>query len=127
MDLKVIFLLGVLVTNLPTEPPEQYLVSEEIDTVVGFYFRNYAVLSDRINYRTARQIVTIAQDHLDGYYVDANQYPLFYWFDANGDGDLNDPGEMFIDREMHGCGCDIKPYQTSRYASGNSDQITVKP
>jgi hypothetical protein len=58
MDLKIIFMLGLLITNLPTEPPDQYLVSEDIDTVVGLYFRNYAVLSDRVNYRTARQIMT---------------------------------------------------------------------
>jgi hypothetical protein len=58
------------------------------------------LLSDRINYRTARQIVTIVQDHLDADYVDASQYPLFYWFDANGDGDLNDPGEMLVQESL---------------------------
>ena len=117
MDLKIIFLLGLLITNLPTEPPDQYLVSEDIDTVVGLYFRNYAVLSDRVNYRTARLIMTIAQEDLDRDYVDASQSPLFYWFDANGDGDYDDPGEMFVDQQSRGCGCDIKPYQGPLLAS----------
>jgi len=120
MDLKIIFLLGMLVTNLPTEPPDQYLVSEDIDTVAGLYFRNYAVLSNRVNYRTARQIMSIAQEHLESDDIDVSQYPLFYWFDANGDGDYDDPGEMFIDQHMRGCGCDIKPYEGPLLASVNS-------
>lgn len=113
MDLKIFFLLGALVTGLPAEPSDRYLVSEEADNSVGLYFRSYAVLSDRVNYITARQIFVSGIGPDGSYYVETVAFPLFYWFDWNGDGDFNDEGEMFIDPETTGCGCNIKPYYSN--------------
>ncbi len=109
MDLKILFLLGVLVTGLPAEPPEKFLVNEHADFSVGLYFREYAVLSHSVNYITARQIVGINMDELKNSRVETIKYPLFYLFDWNGDGAFEN-GEMFVDREVEGHGTDIIPY-----------------
>ncbi len=109
MDLKILFLLGVLVTNLPAEPPEKFLVNEQVDLVVGLYTRNYAVLSETINYITVRQIVRIDMDEFTGSWVETIEYPLFYLFDWDGDGAFED-GEMFVDSKVEGQRSDIIPY-----------------
>jgi len=108
MDLKILFILGVFASGLPAEPPEEFLVNAEVDNSTGFYVREYAVLSDQINYVTARQIVF--QEEPSDFWIDTVKYPLFYWFDWNGDGYFGE-GEMFIDRKVEGCVCDIQPYQ----------------
>jgi hypothetical protein len=76
---------------------------------------NHAIL--RAGESLQQRLPITAQDDLDRDYVDASQYPLFYWFDANGDGDYDDAGEMFVDQQSRGCGCDIKPYQGPLLAS----------
>ncbi len=109
MDLKILFLLGVLVAGLPSEPPEKFLVHEQADLSVGLYFREYAVLSETINYVTARQIVSIDMNEHNSSLVETIKYPLFYWFDWNGDGAFVN-GEMFIDSRVEGRRSDITPY-----------------
>lgn len=113
MDLKILFLLGVLVTGLPAEPPEKFLVDEHADFSVGLYFREYAVLSHSVNYITARQIVGLANsigtDEFKTSQVETIKYPLFYLFDWNGDGAFEN-GEMFVDRKVEGHRADIIPY-----------------
>lgn len=101
MDIKILFLLGVLVSYLPAEPSEQYLVKEEVDTVVGFYFREYAVLSNgQVNYRTARQLPQLGFDDY-AYSIAASSKPLFYWFDCNQNGTF-DEDEIWIDSNTDG-------------------------
>lgn len=109
MDLKILFLLGVLVTNLPAEPPEKFLVNEYVDFAVGLYFKEYAVLKNTVNYVTARQIVGIGKNEFTDSQVETIKNPLFYWFDFSGDGSFDD-GEMYIDKKVMGCSCDIVPY-----------------
>ena len=108
-DLKIIFLLGLLGVGLPEEPPKEYLVKEKVDLSVGLYFREYAVLSESVNYITARQIVAIGRTDYGHSVVETIKYPLFYWFDWNQDGTFGD-GEQFVDREVLGQSDDIVPY-----------------
>ena len=115
MDLKILFLLGALVTGLPDEPTEEYLVNEDVNISTGFYIRDYAVLSGKVNYRTARQIIRFNHNEYENTVVETVENPLFYWFDWNGDGDFLDPGEMFVDRLVEGCSCDIVPYYPLTY------------
>ena len=106
MDLKILFILGVLTSSLPAEPENQYVVNEYINGSTGLYIREYAVLSKTINYITARQITEITRDA-----VKTVGFPLFYWFDWNGDGVFSN-GEMYVDRRVEGCACDIEVYHS---------------
>ncbi len=92
---------------LPQEPGDEYLVNEEVDVVVGFYIREYSTAGNGItDYRTARQILRSEFDESWNSVVQAVEFPLFYWYDENQDGHF----EMWIDRKVEGCRCDIVPY-----------------
>ncbi len=106
MDLKILFLLGVLTSGLPAEPPEQYLIAEYINGSTGLLIKEYAVLSKTVNYITARQILFSTHEG-----VETVEYPLFYWFDWNGDSVFSE-GEMYVDTEVKGCGCDVREYHS---------------
>ena len=94
--------------ELPAEPDEQYLVRENVNYVTGFYTREYSLAGNGIlDYRTARQILHSEYHAYSDTVVEAKEYPLFYWYDADQDGHFL----MWIDREVEGCRCDIVPYR----------------
>ncbi len=103
MDVKIFFLLGWLVTNLPAEPPEQYLTKEYVDNDIGMYFREYSIdNNDKVNYMTARHVPTIGMEKYDDTdAIIADEHPLFYWFDWNCNGKF-DPDELWKDEEEKG-------------------------
>ncbi len=93
---------------LPQEPADEYLVNEDVNIFVGFYYREYSLAQNGIvDYRTARQILLSEYDEYYSTVVEAKEYPLFYWYDDNQDGEF----EMWIDRKVEGCPCDIVRYQ----------------
>lgn len=107
MDIKILFLLGAIALNLPSEPSEQYLIKERFDTIGGFYYREYSILTDnkRINYMTMRRLQIILPE--DDTIVYADVYPFMYWFDWNDNGKF-EPDEIWIDKEVKGI--DVKLY-----------------
>ena len=97
----------VLAHPLPHEPGEERLVNEDVDIGVGFYFREYSLAQNGIiDYRTARQILSSEYDKHKKPVVQAKKFPLFYWYDEDQDGQF----EMWIDRKVEGCLCDIVRY-----------------
>ena len=95
---------------LPKEPKEEYLVNEEINSIAGLYYREYSLTGNGvINYRTARQIILSEYNEFWNSVVHTIEYPLFYWYDSNGDGQL----EMWVDQKVEGCSCDIVPYEAA--------------
>ncbi len=110
--IAVILLIGAwagpaLAKELPVEPDERYLVSEDVNYFTGFYTREYSLAGNGIvDYRTARQILLSEYNEYLDPIVQTNEFPLFYWYDADQDGHFL----MWIDREVEGCRCDILPY-----------------
>ena len=51
--------------------------------------------------------------------VQTEEFPLFYWYDANHDGEF----EMWIDRQVEGCPCDIERYDAEGQAQ-SAHQLT---
>ncbi len=95
-------------TPLPKEPGDDYLLNEEVNTFVGFYIREYSLARNGIvDYRTARQIVGFELDERRNTTLQTKNFPLFYWYDEDQDGRF----EMWVDRKVEGCPCDITPYQ----------------
>jgi hypothetical protein len=99
---------GAWAATLPSEPSEEYLVNEDVNIVTGFYFREYSLARDGVvDYRTARQILQAEYNEYWNTVVEAEDFPLFYWYDADHTGTF----EMWVDRNVEGCTCDIVPYQ----------------
>ena len=95
---------------LPVEPHEDHLVNEDVNIVAGLYYREYSLRKNGvIDYRTARQIVLSEYNELWNSVVHAIEHPLFYWYDSDGDGQL----EMWVDQKVEGCFCDIVPYEAT--------------
>ena len=93
---------------LPEEPGDDFLVNEEIDTFVGFYVREYSLTQNGVvDYRTARQILGLGLTDNRDTELETKNFPLFYWYDEDQDGRF----EMWVDRKVEGCRCDITPYQ----------------
>ena len=111
--IAVILLIGAwaglaLAQELPVEPEEQFLVSEDVNYFTGFYTREYSLAGNGIvDYRTARQVLHSEYHAYSDPVVETKEYPLFYWYDVDQDGHF----AMWIDREVEGCRCDIVPYQ----------------
>ena len=100
---------AVFAADLPQEPGDEYLISEDVNIFTGFYIREYSLGRNGVaDYRTARQILLSQYNEYWNSVVEAEEFPLFYWFDANEDGRF----EMWIDRKVEGCPCDIVPYRT---------------
>ncbi len=96
-----------LAGSLPPEPGEEYLINEDVNTVVGFYYREYSLGRDGIvDYKTARQILSAEYSEEWNTIVETKEFPLFYWYDADHDGQFG----MWIDRRVEGCPCDIVRY-----------------
>ncbi len=94
-------------TDLPLEPGEGALMREDVNIVTGFYIREYSLAGDGlVDYRTARQILLSEHNQYWNTVVQAREFPLFYWYDADKDGHF----EMWVDRKVEGCPCDIVPY-----------------
>ncbi len=99
----------VLANPLPHEPGDKYLVNEVVDASVGLHFREYSLAHNGvIDYRTARQVLFSGYDEFKNIIVESKEFPLFYWFDENHDGQF----EMWVDRRVEGCSCDIVRYQS---------------
>lgn len=106
----VVFLMGAQTTwaqQPPTEPEDDYLVNEDVNIVTGLYIREYSLAQNgRVDYKTARQIIISEYNEYWNSVVTTLEYPLFYWIDADHDGDFN----MYVDRHGDGVPSDIVPY-----------------
>lgn len=92
---------------LPPEPDDALLINEDVNVINGLYTREYSLSGDEIiDYKTARQIVNFYHNDYGNTVVDTSAFPLFYWYDANHDGEFN----MWVDQKVEGCACDIVPY-----------------
>jgi hypothetical protein len=82
--------------SLPNEPGEELLVAQSSDTIIGLLFRDYSLRGNgQVDYRTARHILGISYDDPASEEPDVALFPLFYWYDANQDGQW----EMWVDRD----------------------------
>ena len=96
-----------LAGNLPPEPAEKYLINEDVNIITGLYTREYSLDGTGIvDYKTARQIVLSEYNEYWNTVVDVIEFPLFYWHDADHNGTF----DMWVDRKVEGCTCDIYPY-----------------
>ena len=92
----------------PHEPSEVFLVNEDVNVITGLYIREYSLSGDgTVDYKTARQIILSYYNEYWNSVVETKEFPLFYWHDANHDGDF----EMWVDRQVEGCPCDIHRYE----------------
>ena len=110
--LSAFFVMGswCYASVLPTEPNEDYLVSEDVNSIAGLYYREYSLAGNGVSdYRTARQIILSEYNEFWNSVVHTIEHPLFYWYDSNGDGQL----EMWVDQKVEGCSCDIVPYEAT--------------
>ncbi len=97
-----------LAEPLPHEPGDADLIREEIDGSVGLYFREYSLARNGIvDYRTARQLLFSEPDVQNASGVQAETFPLFYWYDGDQDGQF----EMWVDQRVEGCRCDFVRYE----------------
>lgn len=93
----------------PKEPVEAYLINEDVNIITGLYPREYSLNGNGVvDYMIARQIILSEYNEYWNSVVETREYPLFYWYDENGDGEF----EMWVDQKVEGCPCDIYPYQT---------------
>lgn len=109
-----VFMLGMtgsgLAGGLPQEPSEEYLIAEDVNIITGLYTREYSLNGTKVvDYKTARQIILSYYNEYWNSVVETKEFPLFYWHDANHDGDF----EMWVDQKVEGCSCDITPYQAT--------------
>lgn len=118
MDLKVFFILGVLVSNLPSEPTEEYLIKDYVDTFIGLYFREYSIDNHgAVNYVTARHVPSVIYESPeDNDKIFADEHPLFYWFDWNQNGKF-DVDEQWKDEEE--LGVHVIPFMGTVSNKGN--------
>ena len=97
-----------LAGDLPAEPDEKFMISEDVNIVSGLYTREYSLKDNGIvDYRTARQIIISEYNEYWNSVVHTKDYPLFYWYDDDQDGQF----DMWVDRNVEGCRCDIVPYE----------------
>ncbi|MGB2723152.1 MAG: hypothetical protein WBC46_01190, partial [Nitrospira sp.] len=74
-------------SSLPNEPGEELLVAQSSDTINGLLFRDYSLRGNgQVDYRTARHILGSSSDDPASEEPDVALFPLFYWYDANQDG-----------------------------------------
>ncbi|GJL52751.1 MAG: hypothetical protein NPIRA01_39780 [Nitrospirales bacterium] len=113
LSLAMFFFLSFTVARstwaqlLPTEPEEDYLVNEDVNIVTGLYTREYSLQQDgRVDYKTARQIIISEYNEYWNSVVTTKEFPLFYWIDADHDGEFN----MYVDQQVEGRPSDIVPY-----------------
>jgi len=86
-------------SSLPNEPGEELLVAQSSNTIIGLLFRDYSLRGNgQVDYRTARHILGISYDDPASEEPDVALFPLFYWYDANQDGQW----EMWVDRDETG-------------------------
>ncbi len=75
--------------DLPPEPSEAFLVREHANMLIGLYFREYSLPGNGIiDYRTARQILLAEYNEHWDTVGETKAYPLFYWYDADQDGEF---------------------------------------
>lgn len=87
------------IQSIPDEPGEDLLVEQSYDTIAGLLFREYSLRGNgQVDYRTARQIMGISYDDPATEALDVTSYPIFYWYDAEQDGQW----EMWVDRDGAG-------------------------
>jgi len=120
--LRALIVGGVLVASLaspgfggslPQEPSEEHLLDEDVNIITGFYTREYSLTrTGVVDYRTARQILLSEYNEYWNTVVQTEEFPLFYWYDADHDGKF----EMWIDRQVEGCPCDIERYDAEGQA-----------
>ena len=92
---------------LPSEPGDDVLINQTYDAVVGLLFRDYSLQGNgHVDYRTARHILSISYDDPTSEEPDVAEFPLFYWYDA----DQNGQWAMWVDREETGRQIDAVRY-----------------
>ena len=96
--------------ELPTEPNEDYLVNERVNSIAGLYYREYSLAGNGvIDYKTARQIILSEYNEFWNSVVYTKEHPLFYWHDSDQDGQF----DMWVDKKVEGCLCDVVPYEAT--------------
>ena len=99
--------------SLPQEPSEEHLLDEDVNIITGLYTREYSLTgTEVVDYRTARQILLSEYNEYWNTVVQTEEFPLFYWYDADHDGKF----EMWIDRQVEGRPCDIERYDAEGQA-----------
>lgn len=94
----------------PQEPDNGHLITEDVNIITGLYTREYSLNQDGVvDYKTARQIVISEYNQYWDTVVETREYPLFYWYDPEHDGQFT----MWIDQGGHGCSCDFVPYNAT--------------
>ena len=92
----------------PSEPSEDHLINEDVNIITGLYTRAYSLQGNGVvDYKTARQIVISEYNAYWNTVAHTKEYPLFYWYDANQDGEF----DMWVDQKVEGCSCDIVLYE----------------
>ncbi|GJL63011.1 MAG: hypothetical protein NPIRA04_16650 [Nitrospirales bacterium] len=103
-------LTNIVYAAPPLEPEDEYLVNEEVNNIVGLYFREYSLKKNGVvDYKTARQIIVSEYNEFWNTVVHTKEHPLFYWYDRNQDGQT----DMWVDQKVEGCSCDIILYEAT--------------
>jgi hypothetical protein len=94
-------------TEIPKEPDEDHLVREDVNIILGLYYREYSLKQDGIvDFKTARQILISEYNEHWNTVVETKEWPLFYWVDEDRDGEF----DHYVDQEVQGHHKDIIPY-----------------
>lgn len=117
---------------LPTEPEEfdRREVDAYYDWRNNLFFRVFKLesMEAKPNYMTARRTYKVSVNEY-GYEVAMTfPYPLFYWFDLDGDGEFEPAkGEMWIDIEEDGLNGNEKLYDPMSPAPGPRGPMPIPP
>lgn len=98
--------------ELPQEPPiinndplgNPLVLDATYDWRQNFFYIFYDLYKNgNMNYMTARRVLRNYQNEYSNTIVEPMEYPLFYWFDINGDGKFkHEDNEMWVDPEEDG-------------------------
>ncbi|HBP86596.1 MAG: hypothetical protein KC592_00840 [Nitrospira sp.] len=98
---------GIAAADMPNEPSEANLINEDVNIITGLYIREYSLKGDGIvDYKTARQIIFYENNKFWNTVVETEEWPLFYWVDANRDGIF----DQYVDQRVEGKREYIIPY-----------------
>ncbi len=98
---------------LPSEPPiinndplgNPLALDADYDWRTNLFYIFYDLYQNgTVNYMTARRVIRVSQNEYTNTVVElVAEYPLFYWFDINGDGRFrHEDNEIWVDPEEDG-------------------------
>jgi hypothetical protein len=104
-----------VMSGLPAEPDEfdRREVDAYYDWRNNLFFRVFKLesMEAKPNYMTARRTYKVTVNRYGYEVAMTHTYPLFYWFDLDGDGEFEPAkGEMWIDIEEDGINGNERPY-----------------